>query len=167
MKLEFVGLVALDDPGQQGAGVDNVILKDCSTTVATKRDTGPSRPCPVPTQTPGRPTPESKSPYPLRTQEVLTPPLPHPQRSPVILSGTCVAGTRATSQMLTGTEWRAVALDMTTPQAKVGRGHPGSSGSAQTWVVGACLHSVCPSWSLASLQLSRVCPHPPQATLCS
>ncbi|KAM5259522.1 apical endosomal glycoprotein isoform 4-T4 [Hipposideros larvatus] len=38
-RLEFVGLVALDDPGQQGAGVDNVIMKDCSTTVATKRDT--------------------------------------------------------------------------------------------------------------------------------
>lgn len=62
MKLEFVGLVDLDGPGQQGAGVDNVIMKDCSTSVATKRDTGPSLPRPVPTQTSGRPTPESKSP---------------------------------------------------------------------------------------------------------
>lgn len=48
---------------------------------------------------------------------------------------------------------------MTTPQVKVGRGHPDLGGSAQTWVVGACSHSVCPSWSLISLQLSRV-PHP-------
>ncbi|XP_074187490.1 apical endosomal glycoprotein isoform X3 [Rhinolophus sinicus] len=38
-QLEFVGLVDLDGPGQQGAGVDNVIMKDCSTSVATKRDT--------------------------------------------------------------------------------------------------------------------------------
>ncbi|KAF6327655.1 MAM domain containing 4 [Rhinolophus ferrumequinum] len=38
-QLEFVGLVDLDGPGQQGAGVDNVIMKNCSTSVATKRDT--------------------------------------------------------------------------------------------------------------------------------
>ncbi|XP_066221644.1 apical endosomal glycoprotein isoform X2 [Saccopteryx leptura] len=38
-RLEFVSLVDLDGPGQQGAGVDNVILKDCSPTVATKKDT--------------------------------------------------------------------------------------------------------------------------------
>ncbi|XP_014637472.1 PREDICTED: LOW QUALITY PROTEIN: apical endosomal glycoprotein [Ceratotherium simum simum] len=38
-RLEFVGLVDLDGPGQQGAGVDNVIMKDCSSTVASKTDT--------------------------------------------------------------------------------------------------------------------------------
>nr|KAF6269085.1 MAM domain containing 4 [Myotis myotis] len=39
MKLEFVGLVDWEGPGQQGAGVDSVTLKDCSPAVATKRDT--------------------------------------------------------------------------------------------------------------------------------
>lgn len=38
-QLEFVGLVDLDSPGQQGAGLDNVVLKNCSPTVATKKDT--------------------------------------------------------------------------------------------------------------------------------
>nr|XP_045230048.1 apical endosomal glycoprotein isoform X6 [Macaca fascicularis] len=37
-QLEFVGLVDLDGPDQQGAGVDNVTLRDCSPTVTTKRD---------------------------------------------------------------------------------------------------------------------------------
>nr|KAF6269086.1 MAM domain containing 4 [Myotis myotis] len=38
-QLEFVGLVDWEGPGQQGAGVDSVTLKDCSPAVATKRDT--------------------------------------------------------------------------------------------------------------------------------
>ncbi|XP_074250574.1 apical endosomal glycoprotein isoform X4 [Saimiri boliviensis] len=38
-QLEFVGLVDLDGPDQQGAGVDNVTLRDCSSMVTTKRDT--------------------------------------------------------------------------------------------------------------------------------
>ncbi|XP_045325171.1 apical endosomal glycoprotein isoform X4 [Leopardus geoffroyi] len=37
-KLEFVGLVDLDGPGQQGAGVDDVTLKDCSPVTATEKD---------------------------------------------------------------------------------------------------------------------------------
>ncbi|KAK2120740.1 Apical endosomal glycoprotein [Saguinus oedipus] len=37
-RLEFVGLVDLDGPDQQGAGVDNVTLRDCSPMVTTKRD---------------------------------------------------------------------------------------------------------------------------------
>ncbi|XP_054973428.1 apical endosomal glycoprotein isoform X8 [Pan paniscus] len=37
-RLEFVGLVDLDGPDQQGAGVDNVTLRDCSPTVTTERD---------------------------------------------------------------------------------------------------------------------------------
>ncbi|XP_054094182.2 apical endosomal glycoprotein isoform X4 [Callithrix jacchus] len=37
-ELEFVGLVDLDGPDQQGAGVDNVTLRDCSPMVITKRD---------------------------------------------------------------------------------------------------------------------------------
>uniref|UniRef100_A0A673VFY0 MAM domain containing 4 n=1 Tax=Suricata suricatta TaxID=37032 RepID=A0A673VFY0_SURSU len=37
-RLEFVGLVDLDGPGQQGAGVDAVALKDCSPTAATEKD---------------------------------------------------------------------------------------------------------------------------------
>lgn len=63
MKLEFVGLVDLDRPGQQGAGVDDVTLKDCSPTESTKEDAGPSSPAyrphpgpPIQTQgTPGSP----------------------------------------------------------------------------------------------------------------
>ena len=41
-KLEFVGLVDLDGPGRQGAGVDDVTLKDCSPVTATEKDSGPS-----------------------------------------------------------------------------------------------------------------------------
>ncbi|KAF3820900.1 hypothetical protein GH733_011053 [Mirounga leonina] len=41
-RLEFVGLVDLDGPGQQGAGVDDVALKDCSPVTATEKDSGPS-----------------------------------------------------------------------------------------------------------------------------
>ncbi|XP_030877282.1 apical endosomal glycoprotein isoform X2 [Leptonychotes weddellii] len=37
-RLEFVGLVDLDGPGQQGAGVDDVALKDCSPVTATEKD---------------------------------------------------------------------------------------------------------------------------------
>ncbi|XP_050011002.1 apical endosomal glycoprotein isoform X7 [Alexandromys fortis] len=37
-QLEFVGLVDLDGPGQQRAGVDNVTLRDCDPTVTTKSD---------------------------------------------------------------------------------------------------------------------------------
>ncbi|XP_042820862.1 apical endosomal glycoprotein isoform X3 [Panthera tigris] len=37
-RLEFVGLVDLDGPGQQGAGVDDVTLKDCSPVTATEKD---------------------------------------------------------------------------------------------------------------------------------
>ncbi|VFV28379.1 apical endosomal glyco [Lynx pardinus] len=37
-KLEFVGLVDLDGPGRQGAGVDDVTLKDCSPVTATEKD---------------------------------------------------------------------------------------------------------------------------------
>lgn len=76
MKLEFVGLVDLDSPGQQGAGVDNMLMKDCSPMVATKKDTGLPPP-PVPSPHPRtaihttsrdlrRPAPEIKSPLPSR-----------------------------------------------------------------------------------------------------
>ncbi|XP_048205023.1 apical endosomal glycoprotein [Perognathus longimembris pacificus] len=37
-RLELVGLLDLDGPGQQGAGVDNVTTRDCSPTVTTGRD---------------------------------------------------------------------------------------------------------------------------------
>ncbi|XP_045659728.1 apical endosomal glycoprotein isoform X2 [Ursus americanus] len=37
-RLEFVGLVDLDGPGQQGAGVDDVTLKDCSPVTTTDKD---------------------------------------------------------------------------------------------------------------------------------
>ncbi|KAK7799714.1 hypothetical protein U0070_010721 [Myodes glareolus] len=37
-QLEFVGLVDLDGPGQQRAGVDNVTLRDCDPTVTTESD---------------------------------------------------------------------------------------------------------------------------------
>ncbi|XP_070451233.1 apical endosomal glycoprotein isoform X4 [Equus przewalskii] len=37
--LEFVGLVDLDGPGHQGAGVDNLIMKDCSPTATSESDT--------------------------------------------------------------------------------------------------------------------------------
>ncbi|XP_008049245.1 apical endosomal glycoprotein, partial [Carlito syrichta] len=37
-RLEFVSLVDLDGPDHQGAGVDNVTLKDCSPAVTTDRD---------------------------------------------------------------------------------------------------------------------------------
>ncbi|XP_053413481.1 apical endosomal glycoprotein isoform X1 [Nycticebus coucang] len=37
-RLEFIGLLDLDGPGQQGAGVDNVTLRDCSPTETTERD---------------------------------------------------------------------------------------------------------------------------------
>ncbi|KAM4876506.1 apical endosomal glycoprotein [Thomomys bottae] len=36
--LELVGLLDLDGPGQQGAGVDNVTMRDCSPTVTTGKD---------------------------------------------------------------------------------------------------------------------------------
>lgn len=49
-KLEFVGLVDLDGPGQQRAGVDNVTLRDCDPTVTTKSDQGLSCPPPISTQ---------------------------------------------------------------------------------------------------------------------
>ncbi|KAB1279648.1 Apical endosomal glycoprotein [Camelus dromedarius] len=38
-RLEFVGLVDLDSPGQQGAAVDDVTLTGCSPTAATEKDT--------------------------------------------------------------------------------------------------------------------------------
>lgn len=60
--------------------------------------------------------------------------LPCPQRFPVTLSGTPAAGTWATSQMPTGVGYRAMALGMTTPLAKVrgpsGRGSPGPGGAS-------------------------------------
>ncbi|EDL93565.1 MAM domain containing 4 [Rattus norvegicus] len=37
-QLEFVSLVDLDGPGQQGAGVDNVTLRDCNPMVTTESD---------------------------------------------------------------------------------------------------------------------------------
>ncbi|CAO2598281.1 Apical endosomal glycoprotein [Lemmus lemmus] len=37
-QLELVGLVDLDGPGQQRAGVDNVTMRDCDPTVTTKSD---------------------------------------------------------------------------------------------------------------------------------
>ncbi|KAM9207475.1 LOW QUALITY PROTEIN: apical endosomal glycoprotein [Dugong dugon] len=37
-RLEFVGLVDLDGPSQQGAGVDNVTLRGCSPMVTTEKD---------------------------------------------------------------------------------------------------------------------------------
>ncbi|XP_051040804.1 apical endosomal glycoprotein [Phodopus roborovskii] len=37
-QLEFVGLVDLDGPGQQRAGVDNVTMRDCNPTVTTESD---------------------------------------------------------------------------------------------------------------------------------
>ncbi|XP_076793678.1 apical endosomal glycoprotein isoform X2 [Arvicanthis niloticus] len=37
-QLEFVSLVDLDGPGQQGAGVDNVTLRDCNPVVTTESD---------------------------------------------------------------------------------------------------------------------------------
>ncbi|KAF5923749.1 hypothetical protein HPG69_014205, partial [Diceros bicornis minor] len=182
-RLEFVGLVDLDGPGQQGAGVDNVIMKDCSSTVASKTDTG----------VPGRPHSRGRLPTlsGLRRgaglgRNVLTP-QPHPQRSPVTLSGTRAAGTPATSQMPTGAGWRAVALGTITPQAKVewgaqtggaaprlgGLPYPGghSEGGSQLrglpdMGVGAPLsHWAVPSWSLVYLQLTPESPL--QATSCS
>ncbi|XP_062938627.1 apical endosomal glycoprotein [Cynocephalus volans] len=36
--LEFISLVDLDGPGQQGAGVDNVTLRDCSPALTTEKD---------------------------------------------------------------------------------------------------------------------------------
>eukprot|EP00069_Balaena_mysticetus_P000849 bmy_14824T0 len=36
-RLEFVGLLDLDGPGQQGAGVDSVTLKDCSPATVTEK----------------------------------------------------------------------------------------------------------------------------------
>ncbi|XP_010607142.1 apical endosomal glycoprotein isoform X2 [Fukomys damarensis] len=37
-RLELVALVDLDGPGQQGAGVDNMTMRDCSPTVTTEKD---------------------------------------------------------------------------------------------------------------------------------
>nr|XP_040142599.1 apical endosomal glycoprotein isoform X5 [Ictidomys tridecemlineatus] len=37
-RLEFVSLVDWDIPGQQGAGVDNVTMRDCSLTATTEKD---------------------------------------------------------------------------------------------------------------------------------
>ncbi|KAM4848312.1 apical endosomal glycoprotein [Urocitellus parryii] len=37
-RLEFVSLVDWDIPGQQGAGVDNVTMRDCSPTATTEKD---------------------------------------------------------------------------------------------------------------------------------
>ncbi|XP_052037810.1 apical endosomal glycoprotein [Apodemus sylvaticus] len=53
-QLEFVSLVDLDGPGQQGAGVDNVTLRDCNPMVTTESDQGFFCPSPIPTQ--GLPT---------------------------------------------------------------------------------------------------------------
>ncbi|KAG8518661.1 Apical endosomal glycoprotein [Galemys pyrenaicus] len=38
-RLEFLGLVDLDGPGQEGAGVDAVTMRDCSPAASTKKDT--------------------------------------------------------------------------------------------------------------------------------
>lgn len=46
-QLELVALVDLDAPGQQGAGIDNVTMRDCSPTVTTEKDRGPSHPVPA------------------------------------------------------------------------------------------------------------------------
>lgn len=121
-KLELVGLVDLDGPGQQGAGVDDVTLKDCSP-AAAMQDSGPS---PNPgTYHPDHPK-QDKSPTLSGHEggrgmlEGADRSLPHPpQRSPVTLSGTHAAGTPATSPMPTGAESRAMAMGTTTPQAKV------------------------------------------------
>lgn len=55
LKLEFVSLVDLDGPGQQGAGVDNVTLRDCNPMLTTDSDQGSSYPSPIPTQEPHLP----------------------------------------------------------------------------------------------------------------
>ncbi|KAF7486928.1 Hypothetical predicted protein [Marmota monax] len=55
-RLEFVSLVDWDSPGQQGAGVDNVTMRDCSPTATTEKDQGLRRD--------------------VRVDGVLTPPLP-------------------------------------------------------------------------------------------
>lgn len=52
LKLEFISLVDLDGPGQQGAGLDNVTMKDCNPMVTTESDQGFSCPPPIPTQGP-------------------------------------------------------------------------------------------------------------------
>lgn len=175
-KLEFVGLVDLDGPGRQGAGVDDVTLKDCSPVTAIEKDSGPSAhsqplpgglspPPPVTTsRDPGSPHPREQFSHPLGTQGgcggargVLTPPRPRPQRSPVTSSGTRAAGTPATSQMPTGAGSRATAPGTTTPQAEVGQGHPSPGGGSRS--------GPSPSWNPGSLQLSPV--SLPQATSCS
>nr|XP_025117987.1 apical endosomal glycoprotein isoform X4 [Bubalus bubalis] len=47
-RLELVGLVDVDGPGQQGAGVDDVTLTGCSPAVATEEGSGASPGCPAP-----------------------------------------------------------------------------------------------------------------------
>ncbi|XP_062064316.1 apical endosomal glycoprotein [Lepus europaeus] len=37
-RLEFAGLVDLDGPGQQGAGLDDITMRDCSATATTEED---------------------------------------------------------------------------------------------------------------------------------
>lgn len=142
MKLEFVGLVDLDGPDQQGAGVDNVTLRDCSPTVTTERDRGSCCPSSFPPgcsphTPPGTPELPSSQGSGGGGGKVCDPTWPHPQRSPVTLSGTHAAGTQATSQTHTGAGWRAVALTTTTPQAKVGRALRPGVAFRQEWSISA------------------------------
>ena len=76
MKLEFVGLLDLDGPDQQGAGVDSVTLKDCSPATVTEK--GDHRgPVPTPGAShpgllegpPGVPSPGASLSHPLGAQE--------------------------------------------------------------------------------------------------
>lgn len=167
MQLEFVGLVDLEGPGQQGAGVDNVIMKDCSPTVATKRDTGPSCHCPVPTQTTsGDPwETHSREPVPLLPQDsgLSADPTtaPPPEVSCNFERDMCGWHTGH----LTDAHWRRMesrgpGYDHTTGRGTAGA--PTLGRQCPTWGAGTRSHRMCPSWNLASLQLSRV---PPQRLL--
>lgn len=173
MKLEFVGLVDLDRPGQQGAGVDDVTLRDCSPMASTKEDAGPSHLLTDPTQgLPPRPEepleapiPGNKSPLPSQhwggAGAGCADPTMAPQRSPVTLRGTHVAGTPATSQMSTGTGPRAVAQGTTTPPAKVGHGpDQGTSGGLDPEATDpeAVSPALSPSCSLVPCRSARVLP---------
>ncbi|XP_014385156.1 PREDICTED: apical endosomal glycoprotein, partial [Myotis brandtii] len=98
-QLEFVGLVDWEGPGQQGAGVDSVTLKDCSPAVAAKRDTGPT---PIPT-----PHPDLS---PLHTQTTLGTPETHPRaRLPASQASGGMEGAQAQpTGHLTDAHWHRV-----------------------------------------------------------
>lgn len=149
MKLELVGLVDWEGPGQQGAGVDSVILKDCSPAVATKRDTGPTPPpAPHPALSPllhpdhlrdPRDPPESSPPsFPGLRRDLLTPLPAPPEVSCNFERHTCGWHTGH----LTDAHWHRVesrgpGYDHTTGQGRWE--HPDFGGSAQAWAGGQSL----------------------------